>query len=172
MARQIAAMPAASMAPLRSSPVTSAANWLPSGRMAMDMAAPPLVCQVRISWTKVQGNNRVAGKGSRFMTSIQKRIGVGFLSAVISVLIFHQGMWALLHYLAVPGLTMPPPFPTDPIPPFGVPRILNLCFWGGLWGAAFGAVWRGRPGTYWWGGLLLGAAAAATGLIIVAAIKG
>jgi hypothetical protein len=106
------------------------------------------------------------------MTSIQKRIGVGFLSAVLSVLIFHQGMWALLHYLAVPGLTMPPPFPTDPIPPFGVPRILNLCFWGGLWGAAFGAVWRGRPGTYWWGGLLLGAAAAATGLIIVAAIKG
>jgi hypothetical protein len=106
------------------------------------------------------------------MVSLQKRIGLGVLTAVISVLVFHQGMWALLHYLQLPGLGMPAPYPTDPIPPFGVPRIVNLCFWGGLWGAAFGAVWRGRPATYWWGGLLLGVAAAATGLIIVAGIKG
>jgi hypothetical protein len=140
--------------------------------MAMDMAAPPLVCQLRVFWTKVPTNNRVAKKGNRFMVSIQKRIGLGILAAVISVLIFHQGMWALLHYLALPGMTMPPPYPTDPIPPFGIPRIVDLCFWGGLWGAAFGAVWRGRPGSYWWAGLILGAMAAATGLIIVAAIKG
>ena len=106
------------------------------------------------------------------MVSIGTRIGLGIVAAVISVLIFHQGMWALLHYLEIPGRTMPPPYPTDPIPPFGVPRIVNLCFWGGVWGALFGAVWRGRPGSYWWAGLLLGVAAAATGLIIVAAIKG
>jgi hypothetical protein len=106
------------------------------------------------------------------MANIQTRIGLGFVAAVISVLIFHQGMWALLHVLAVPGLTMPPPFPMDHIPPFGVPRIVSLCFWGGLWGAAFGAVWRGPPSSYWWAGLILGAIAAATGLIIVAAIKG
>ena len=45
--------------------------------------------------------------------------GLGIVAAVISVLIFHQGMWALLHYLEIPGMTMPPPYPTDPIPPFG-----------------------------------------------------
>jgi hypothetical protein len=106
------------------------------------------------------------------MASIQKRIGLGIVAAVVSVLIFHQGMWALLHYLEIPGLTMPPPFPTDPLPPFGVPRIASLCFWGGVWGALFGAVWRGPRASTWWAGIVLGVVAALTGLFIVAAIKG
>jgi hypothetical protein len=106
------------------------------------------------------------------MGSIQKRIVIGFLAGVISVVIFHQGMWALLHVLAVPGLTMPPPFPIDAYGPLHVPRLVDLCFWGGLWGAAFGAVWRGPPATYWWGGLVLGVAAVLTGFFIVAALKG
>jgi len=106
------------------------------------------------------------------MVSIQKRIGLGFIIAALSVVTFHQAMWATLHYLNLSGLGMPPPFPTDSIPPFGVPRILNLCFWGGLWGALFGAVWRGSRGTFWWAGLILGVAAALTGLLIVPAVKG
>lgn len=106
------------------------------------------------------------------MASMQKRIPLGFLAAVISVLVFHQGMWSILHYLALPGLGMPPPFPIDGVPPFGVPRIVSLCFWGGCWGALFAAVWRGPRASYWWGGLILGAVAASFGLIVVAAIKG
>jgi len=106
------------------------------------------------------------------MAGIQKRIALGFFAAVISVLIFHQGAWSILHYLALPGLGMPPPYPLDPIPPFGVPRIVNLCFWGGVWGALFGAVWRGPRASTWWAGIILGVAAALTGLFIVPAIKG
>ncbi len=106
------------------------------------------------------------------MASTQKRIAFGFLVAAFSVLTFHQGMWTLLHYLNLPGMGMPLPYPTDPIPPLGVPRILNLCFWGGLWGALFGAIYRGPHGSYWWAGLLLGVAASLTGLLIVPAIKG
>ncbi|MSP01064.1 MAG: hypothetical protein EXR07_08460 [Acetobacteraceae bacterium] len=106
------------------------------------------------------------------MVGLQKRMVYGFVAAVVSVLIFHQGVWALLHTLAIPGMTMPPPFPTDGVPPLGVPRIVSLCFWGGVWGAAFGAVWRGRRASYWWGGIFLGVAAALTSLFIVAAIKG
>ncbi len=49
---------------------------------------------------------------------------------------------------------------------------MDLCFWGGVWGAAFGAVWRGGTASLWWAGLLLGFLAGATGLIVVAAIKG
>jgi hypothetical protein len=106
------------------------------------------------------------------MASIQKRIAYGFVAAVISVLIFHQGMWSILHFLALPGLGMPAPFPMDGVPPFGVPKIVNLCFWGGLWGALFGAVWRGPRSSTWWAGIILGVAAALTGLFIVPAIKG
>ena len=106
------------------------------------------------------------------MVGIDKRIALGFVAAVISVLTFHQGMWTLLHVLAIPGLGMPPPFPIDGVPPFGVPRIISLCFWGGVWGALFGAVWRGPRASYWWSGLILGFIAGAFGLIVVAAIKG
>ena len=72
------------------------------------------------------------------MRSTAMRAVFGFAAAVISVLVFHQAMWAALHALALPGLGMPPPYPTDTVPPWGVPRIANLCFWGGLYGIAFG----------------------------------
>ena len=60
---------------------------------------------------------------------------LGFAAAAVSVLTFHQGTWALLH---AAGLMPPAPYPTDPVPPLGVPRIANFCFWAGLYGAAFG----------------------------------
>jgi hypothetical protein len=98
------------------------------------------------------------------------RTFLGFVAAVISVLVFHQGMWELLHLLGL----MPPPYPTDGVPPFGVPRIINLCFWGGVWGAVFGLVLPRLPGPYpmWRLGLGLGIAAALVGLFIVPLIKG
>jgi hypothetical protein len=64
-----------------------------------------------------------------------RRALLGFAAGVLSVLSFHQGMWAILH---AAGLMPPAPYPTDPVPPLGVPRIANFCFWGGLYGAAFG----------------------------------
>ena len=93
------------------------------------------------------------------MSGCIRRILTGFAAGVVSVLLIHQTVWAVLHYLAVPGLTMPPALPMDPVPPFGVPRLINLCFWGGLWGAGFAAVWRWERRTYWIGGLCLGLAA-------------
>jgi hypothetical protein len=98
------------------------------------------------------------------------RASLGFLAAVISVLLFHQGMWELLHLMRL----MPPPYPIDGVPPFGVPRIVNLCFWGGVWGAVFGLVLPRLPGSQpiWVHGLGLGIAAALVGLFIVPAIKG
>lgn len=96
----------------------------------------------------------------------------GFVAAAISVLIFHQAMWEALHVLALPGMGMPPPYPTDPIPPFGVPRILNLCFWGGLYGIVFGLVLPRLTPPPWLSGLVLGIIAASVGLFIVPAIKG
>ena len=65
---------------------------------------------------------------------IAHRAGYGFAAGAVSVLVFHQGMWALLHALGL----MPPAFPTAPVAPFGVPRIYDMCFWGGSTGRPSG----------------------------------
>ena len=96
----------------------------------------------------------------------------GFIAAAISVLVFHQAMWEALHLLALPGMAMPAPYPTDPIAPFGVPRILNLCFWGGLYGIVFGLARPRLTAPLWLCGLGLGIIAALVGLLVVPAIKG
>ena len=106
------------------------------------------------------------------MSTPAMRALYGFIAAAISVLTFHQGMWEALHVLAVPGLTMPPPYPTDPIPPLAIPRIINLCFWGGLYGAVFGLVLPRLTAPLWLCGLVLGIIAALVGLFVVPAIKG
>jgi hypothetical protein len=100
------------------------------------------------------------------------RAVLGFIAAAISVLIFHQGMWAAPHALNLPGLGMPPPFPTRPIPPFGVPQIVDLCFWGGLYGIVFGLLLPGLPRPLWVSGLVMGLIAALVGMFVVPAIKG
>ena len=97
---------------------------------------------------------------------------LGFVAAAISVLIFHQAMWAALHSLALPGLAMPAPYPTEPVPPFGIPRIVNLCFWGGLYGIVFGLLLPRLTAPLWLCGLGLGVIAALVGLLVVPAIKG
>ena len=96
----------------------------------------------------------------------------GFIAGALSVLIFHQGMWEALHLLNLPGLGMPAPYPTGPVPPFGVPRILSFCFWGGLYGIVFGLVLPGLRAPLWLCGLGLGTIAALVGLLVVPAIKG
>jgi hypothetical protein len=106
------------------------------------------------------------------MPSLPMRALLGFVAAVISVLIFHQGMWAALHTLAFPGLTMPPPYPIDPIPPWGIPRIMNLCFWGGLYGIVFGLTLPRLTAPLWLCGLGLGVIAALVGILVVPAVKG
>ena len=106
------------------------------------------------------------------MPSPPMRALLGFVAAVISVLIFHQGMWAALHTLALPGLTMPSPYPIDPIPPWGIPRIMNLCFWGGLYGIVFGLTLPRLTAPLWLCGLGLGVIAALVGILVVPAVKG
>jgi hypothetical protein len=106
------------------------------------------------------------------MVNIQKRIAFGFIAGAISVLTFHQAAWSIFHYLALPGLKMPPPFPIDAVPPLHVPRIVSLSFWGGLWGALFGVVWRGPRSSNWWAGITLGVCASLFGFFVVSTIKG
>jgi hypothetical protein len=97
-----------------------------------------------------------------------RRAALGFVAGVIAVLIFHQGAWATLH---LAGL-MPPPFPMGPTPPWGVPETLNYCFWGGLWGAAYGMVAPKLTLPAWLSGLMLGVIANLVLWFVVFPLKG
>jgi len=69
--------------------------------------------------------------------SLPRWIVVGFVSGAVSVLIFHQGAAALLHALQ---LTPRAPYSMAPTPPWGVPQVWSLAFWGGVWGVVFAAL--------------------------------
>lgn len=96
---------------------------------------------------------------------------IGFASGFIAVLIFHQGMVALLHLLNLPGLGGPAGWSMRPVGPFNVPAVLNASFWGGLYGILY-AVLRPRLALpAWIAGLLLGLLAVAVLVLVVAPLK-
>lgn len=102
------------------------------------------------------------------MPLLPQRIFLGFVAGAIAVLVFHQGVVSILHSL---GLSPLGPYRTVLVPPFWVPAIVSLCFWGGVWGALFGAVaWR-LPVPLWVGGMAIGLLAMLVGWFIVAPIK-
>ena len=84
------------------------------------------------------------------------RLLIAFVAGFLAVLLFHQGMLALLHAV---NFTPRSPYPTEPTQPFGVPQIWSLAFWGGLWGIAFAlaAPYFGQGVRYWIAVLLFGA---------------
>ena len=55
----------------------------------------------------------------------------GFLFGAVSVLVFHQAVVALFHVL---GLTAAQPYSLQSTSPWGIPQVLSLAFWGGIWG--------------------------------------
>src|SRR6185437_16568070 len=87
------------------------------------------------------------------MPGVPMRAFLGFIAAVIAVLAFHQGMVAVLHSV---GWVRFAPYRTTPVPPFGVPVIVSNCFWGGLYGVAFGLLVPRFTWPLWLCGLILG----------------
>ena len=65
--------------------------------------------------------------------SIIKTAALGFVAGAIGVLVFHQGLVAILN--AVGHLPIAP-YSLEPTAPFQVPEVLSLAFWGGIWGIA------------------------------------
>jgi hypothetical protein len=82
------------------------------------------------------------------------RIVLGFIAAAISVVLVHESIILLLTKLEVIHGS---PWGMDGIPPWGVPRLLNNIFWGGLWGVLFALVYEWIPGGMaWLKGLIFG----------------
>jgi hypothetical protein len=94
-----------------------------------------------------------------------------FIAGFLATLIFHQGLLGLL-YLA--GVAPAPPFNLGPTAPLGVPAVLSLAFWGGVWGVALWAVLsRFRGAVHWALAIGLGAIGpSAVALLLVFPLKG
>lgn len=91
------------------------------------------------------------------LPGIEMRPFMGFAAAFFATLVFHQAGLYLLHLL---GITQAVPWSLKPVPPFGVPQVISLAFWGGIWGILFvlAEPWLGRgPGGYWTGAIVFGA---------------
>lgn len=64
-------------------------------------------------------------------TDLPRWLVIGFVSGFLAVLIFHQGAAAFLHALQ---WTPRAPYSMAAVAPLGVPQVLSLAFWGGVWG--------------------------------------
>ena len=80
----------------------------------------------------------------------------GFIAGFASTLIFHQLTLAVLWNA---GLAPSAPFSMATTYPFGVPAVLSLAAWGGVWGISFALTERkfARRGGYWVVAFLFGA---------------
>ena len=96
----------------------------------------------------------------------------GFIAGFLATLIFHQLTLLLLWKAGVAPFA---PFSMAPTHPFGVPAVISLAFWGGVWGIAYAFIDNRFPkgAGYWPASFLFGAIApSAVALLIVLPLKG
>jgi len=77
-----------------------------------------------------------------------KRIVLAFLAGFFATLVFHQAVIWIFHTM---GLSPRAPFDMHRVPPFGIPSVISLAFWGGVWGIIMiPAISRIRSEALWW----------------------
>jgi hypothetical protein len=76
-----------------------------------------------------------------------RRALLGFIAGFLATIIFHQIALQLLH---MAGVTPRAAWPMQPVPPFGVPAVISLSFWGGVWGAIMIPIIDRFRGTQYW----------------------
>jgi hypothetical protein len=73
---------------------------------------------------------------------------MAFIAGVVAVPVFHQVLLGLLH---MAGIVPFAPFNWAPTKPFGVPDVISISFWGGVWGVVFAlTVRRWFSGIAYW----------------------
>src|SRR5262249_20154463 len=94
-----------------------------------------------------------------------------FLAGFLSTLVFHQGVFALLH---AAGKTSRAAYSMEPTAPFHAPAVLSLAFWGGIWGILLWLVLQSAHGSaYWILAVVIGAIAPSlVALLVVFPLKG
>jgi hypothetical protein len=99
-----------------------------------------------------------------------RTIVLGFLAGAVGVLVFHQGFILILHLLGVlPNM----PYSLQPTAPLGVPQVLSLAFWGGLWGIVLVWFMTRFSGDRLWVAILFGGILPPlVGVLVVTPLKG
>lgn len=94
-----------------------------------------------------------------------------FIAGFLATLIFHQGLVAILHAV---GLVPSGAWNMAPTEPLGVPAVLSLAFWGGIWGIVLWLlIRRSRGARRWLLALAIGAIGpTAVALLVVFPLKG
>lgn len=113
---------------------------------------------------------------------MKKVLMFGFICGALAVIVFHQGTIYVLHHQfplikAITGAAdafrpATHGFNIRPVPPLGVPQVLSLAFWGGVWGIVLAGLIRWARIPDLMGGFLMGLIAMLVGLTIVAQMKG
>lgn len=85
-----------------------------------------------------------------------KRLLLAFIAGFLATLVFHQPAVWLLH---LAGITPRTPYVMTPVRPFGVPSVISLSFWGGVWGVILipAIAWIKNEGAYWIAAIVFGA---------------
>ena len=94
-----------------------------------------------------------------------------FVGGFLATLLFHQTLFGALYFA---GLAPAPPFNLNPVAPLGVPAVLSLSFFGGLWGVVLWAIiGRFYAAKYWALAVLIGAIGpTAVAMLLVFPMKG
>lgn len=107
---------------------------------------------------------------NNFSGSHAPRVLFGFTAGFVATLVFHQ-LAVLVLWKA--GIAPFAPFSLAPVKPYGVPAVISLAFWGGIWGIVFAELAPGFRGRYWMMAFLFGAILpTAVALTIVWPLKG
>ena len=94
-----------------------------------------------------------------------------FIAGFVSTLVFHQGVLGLFY---LTGASPRKPYDLGAVPPLGIPAVISLAFWGGVWGAAIWPLLMSTTGAaYWLRALVIGAVGpSAVALFMVMPLKG
>lgn len=96
---------------------------------------------------------------------------LAFVAGFFSTLIFHQGLLELFY---LTGASPRPAWNLAAVPPLGIPAVISLAFWGGLWGIVLWALIRNlRGGKRWlWGAIWGALLPSIVALFVVFPLKG
>lgn len=100
------------------------------------------------------------------------RLVLGFVAGFLATLVFHQIAVSILWAI---GIAPFGPYPMGATAPFGVPAVISLAFWGGVWGIIYALVDRHFPagGNYWVAAFVFGAILPSlVALLVVVPLKG